>query len=88
MIKKVEVLTSGGDCARDECSYKGGRTAQTDEIAVVGIRRVLWSHSDEEFVDMDYSSVGGIMEKGGTVLEVPDAKSSRPRKVELGLPKS
>ncbi|NLT44027.1 MAG: 6-phosphofructokinase, partial [Thermotogaceae bacterium] len=42
--------------------------ARTDEIAVVGIRRGYSGLLDEEFIDMDYSSVGGIMEKGGTVL--------------------
>nr|WP_258006285.1 6-phosphofructokinase [Mesotoga sp. B105.6.4] len=69
MIKKVGVLTSGGDSPGMNAAIRAAvRTAQTDEIAVVGIRRGYSGLLDEEFVDMDYSSVGGIMEKGGTVL--------------------
>lgn len=69
LIKKVGVLTSGGDSPGMNAAIRAAvRTAQTDEIAVVGIRRGYSGLLDEEFVDMDYSSVGGIMEKGGTVL--------------------
>ncbi|PNE23333.1 6-phosphofructokinase [Mesotoga sp. Brook.08.YT.4.2.5.1] len=68
-MKKVGVLTSGGDSPGMNAAIRAAvRTAQTDEIAVVGIRRGYSGLLDEEFVDMDYSSVGGIMEKGGTVL--------------------
>lgn len=69
MIKKIGVLTSGGDSPGMNAAIRAAvRTAYTDEIAVVGIRRGYSGLLDEEFIDMDYSSVGGIMEKGGTVL--------------------
>nr|WP_099772834.1 6-phosphofructokinase [Mesotoga sp. H07.pep.5.3] len=69
MIKKIGVLTSGGDSPGMNAAIRATvRTAYTDEIAVVGIRRGYSGLLDEEFIDMDYSSVGGIMEKGGTVL--------------------
>ncbi len=60
MIKKVGVLTSGGDSPGMNAAIRAAvRTAQTDENAVVGIRRGYSGLLDEEFVDMDYSSVGG-----------------------------
>ncbi|MGD9907649.1 MAG: 6-phosphofructokinase [Mesotoga sp.] len=68
-MKKIGVLTSGGDSPGMNAAIRAAvRTAYTDEIAVVGIRRGYSGLLDEEFIDMDYSSVGGIMEKGGTVL--------------------
>lgn len=69
MIKKIGILTSGGDSPGMNAAIRATvRTAYTDEISVVGIRRGYSGLLDEEFIDMDYSSVGGIMEKGGTVL--------------------
>ena len=80
LIKKVGVLTSGGDSPGMNAAIRAAvRTAQTDEIAVVGIRRGYSGLLDEEFTDMDYSSVGGIMEKGGTVL-----RSSRCEEFKTG----
>ncbi|MBP8661491.1 MAG: 6-phosphofructokinase [Mesotoga sp.] len=69
MIKKIGVLTSGGDAPGMNAAIRAAvRTAVTDGLEVVGIHRGYSGLLDEDFTDMDYSSVGGIMERGGTIL--------------------
>ena len=69
MIKKIGVLTSGGDAPGMNAAIRAAvRTAVTDGLEVVGIHIGYFGLLDEDFTDMDYSSVGGIMERGGTIL--------------------
>ncbi len=69
MMKKIGVLTSGGDAPGMNAAIRAAvRTAVTDGLEVVGIHRGYSGLLDEDFTDMDYSSVGGIMERGGTIL--------------------
>ena len=69
MIEKIGVLTSGGDAPGMNAAIRAAvRTAVTDGLEVVGIHRGYSGLLDEDFTDMDYSSVGGIMERGGTIL--------------------
>ncbi|MDI9375606.1 MAG: 6-phosphofructokinase [Thermotogota bacterium] len=68
-MKKIGVLTSGGDAPGMNAAIRAAvRTAVTDGLEVVGIHRGYSGLLDEDFTDMDYSSVGGIMERGGTIL--------------------
>ncbi|HNR78898.1 MAG TPA: 6-phosphofructokinase [Mesotoga infera] len=69
MIKKIGVLTSGGDAPGMNAAIRAAvRTAVTDGLEVFGIHRGYSGLLDEDFTSMDYSSVGGIMERGGTIL--------------------
>jgi len=69
MIKKIAVMTSGGDAPGMNAAIRAAvRTAVTENIEIVGIKRGYSGLLDEDFIEMSYASVGGIMEKGGTIL--------------------
>ena len=69
MIKKIAIMTSGGDAPGMNAAIRAAvRTAVTENIEVIGINRGYSGLLDEDFVALNYSSVGGIMEKGGTIL--------------------
>lgn len=81
--KKIAVMTSGGDAPGMNAAIRAAvRTAVTEDIEVVGIKRGYSGLLDEDFIEMSYASVGGIMEKGAQFLEVPDVRSSKPLKEE------
>ncbi len=68
-MKKIAVLTSGGDAPGMNAAVRGVvRHALENDIEVVGIRRGYQGLLDEEFVTMDRKSVSGIIQHGGTVL--------------------
>ncbi len=68
-MKKIAILTSGGDAPGMNAAIRAAvRTAVTDGLEVLGIQRGYSGLLDEDLIDMDYSSVGGIMERGGTIL--------------------
>ncbi len=69
MTKKIGILTSGGDSPGMNAAIRAAvRTAVTDGIEVVGIKQGYAGLLDKDFVELAYNSVGGIMERGGTVL--------------------
>ena len=69
MVKKIGILTSGGDSPGMNAAIRAAvRTAVTDGIEVVGIKQGYAGLLDRDFTELAYNSVGGIMEKGGTVL--------------------
>jgi len=69
MAKKIGILTSGGDSPGMNAAIRAAvRTAVTDGIEVVGIKQGYAGLLDKDFVELAYNSVGGIMERGGTVL--------------------
>ena len=79
MIKRIAIMTSGGDSPGMNSAVRSAvRTAVTEGIEVYGINRGYSGLLDEDFTKMDYASVGGIMEKGGTVL-----RSSRCKEFQL-----
>jgi len=68
-MKKIAVMTSGGDAPGMNAAIRAVvRYSVRNDIKVVGIKRGYAGLLDEDFIDMDFSSVGGIMEKGGTIL--------------------
>ncbi|OAA31078.1 6-phosphofructokinase [Kosmotoga arenicorallina S304] len=78
MVKKIAVLTSGGDAPGMNAAIRSTvRTAVTEGYEVVGIKRGYSGLLDEDIFDMDYSSVGGIMEKGGTILQTSRCEEFR-----------
>ncbi|MFT5970805.1 MAG: 6-phosphofructokinase 1 [Flavobacteriales bacterium] len=69
-MKKIAVLTSGGDApGMNACIRAVVRKAQKEGIAVVGIKRGYQGLIDGNFVPLDYHSVSNIIQKGGTILK-------------------
>ncbi len=69
MINRIGVLTSGGDSPGMNAALRATvRTAVTEGMEVMGIKRGYAGLLDEEIITLNYDSVGGIMERGGTIL--------------------
>jgi 6-phosphofructokinase 1 len=70
MIKRIGVLTSGGDAPGMNAAIRAvTRTALCRGLEVVGIRRGYEGLLEEDFVPLTRSSVGGIILHGGTILQ-------------------
>jgi 6-phosphofructokinase 1 len=69
MVRKIGVLTSGGDAPGMNAAIRAvTRTALDKGWQVVGIRHGYSGLLGGEFVDMTARSVGGIIQQGGTML--------------------
>ncbi len=84
MIKTIAVLTSGGDApGMNPCVRAVVRTALANDLMVKGIRRGYEGLAAGDFWEMKARDVGGIIQKGGTVLmtgrfpEFSDIKNQR-----------
>ncbi len=68
-IKRIGVLTSGGDAPGMNAVVRAVvRTAMSQGIECIGIRRGYNGLIKGDFIRMDASTVSHIIEKGGTVL--------------------
>ena len=68
-IKRIGILTSGGDAPGMNAAVRAVvRTALSNGVECVGIRRGYNGLINGDFVRMDAGSVSHIIEKGGTVL--------------------
>jgi 6-phosphofructokinase 1 len=69
MIKTIAIATSGGDApGMNPCLRAVVRTALNSNLKVKGIRRAYEGLVAGDFVDLGPRDVGGIIQKGGTVL--------------------
>jgi 6-phosphofructokinase 1 len=69
-IKKIALLCSGGDSPGMNCAIRSiVRTSIGEGLEVVGIKRGYQGLLDEKFMPMDVSSVGNIIQHGGTILQ-------------------
>ena len=72
MIKPIEtigILTSGGDAPGMNAAIRSVvRTAINNGKKVIGIRRGYSGLLDEDYVEMDATSVADIISRGGTIL--------------------
>ena len=69
-IKKVAVLTSGGDApGMNACIRAIVRSARFHNIEVVGILRGYEGLIQEEFIRLTSSSVSNTIQRGGTILK-------------------
>lgn len=76
MIKKIGILTSGGDSpGMNACIRAVVRTAMFHNIEVVGFLRGYEGLIDNTFTELKRESVSGIIQKGGTILKT--ARSQR-----------
>ena len=68
-IKRIGVLTSGGDAPGMNAAVRAvARTALTNGIECVGIRRGWQGLITSDFVPLTRESVGHILSRGGTIL--------------------
>jgi 6-phosphofructokinase 1 len=69
-IKNIAVLCSGGDSPGMNCAIRAVvRTAIGDGLNVYGIKRGFAGLLEGSFEKMDASSVGNIIQHGGTILQ-------------------
>ena len=69
-IKKIGVLTSGGDAPGMNAAIRAVvRAAIANDLEVMGIMQGYQGMINNEFVPMDSSSVSGILQLGGTILK-------------------
>ena len=78
MVKKIGVLTSGGDAPGMNAAIRAVvRTAVYNGIEVVGVRRGYNGLINGDFIEMDARSVGETLQKGGTILQTARCKEFR-----------
>lgn len=81
MIKKIGILTSGGDSpGMNACIRAVVRTALYHNIDVIGFIKGYEGLIDNDFIELKRESVSGIIQKGGTILKT--ARSERFMKSE------
>ena len=69
-LERLGVYTSGGDApGMNACLRAVVRTALSNDIDVVGIRRGYEGMIEGDFVEMDRRSVSNIVQTGGTILK-------------------
>lgn len=69
MLKRMGVLTGGGDCPGLNAVIRAVvRTALRDETTVVGIRNGWKGLIEKDVMDLDLQAVTGILPRGGTIL--------------------
>lgn len=83
-IKRIGIITSGGDSPGMNAVIRSvTRTAVSEGIEVFAFYRGYAGILDKEYKKFNFSDVGGIMEKGGTILRtarVPEFKLPEIRK--------
>lgn len=68
-IMRVGLLTGGGDCPGLNAAIRAVvRRAYADEVDVLGIRNGWIGLVDNDVVELDRSSINGILPRGGTIL--------------------
>ena len=68
-IKRIGVLTSGGDSPGMNAAVRAVvRTAVSNGVQCIGIRRGWQGLINSDFVQLDAASVGHIISRGGTML--------------------
>ncbi len=69
-IKKIGVLTSGGDAPGMNAAIRAVvRKCCFEGIEIVGIKKGYLGLIANEFIQLDASSVSGILKEGGTILK-------------------
>jgi 6-phosphofructokinase 1 len=77
-INRIGVFTSGGDApGMNACVRAVVRTAISQDLEVIGIRRGYAGMIDADFVEMDNRSVSNIVQQGGTILKSARSESFR-----------
>ena len=70
MMKKIAVITSGGDAPGMNAAIRAVvRKAIYSLLEVIGIQRGFCGLIDNEYSHMSLRSVSGIINRGGTILK-------------------
>ncbi len=81
MMKKIGIITSGGDApGMNACIRAVVRTARAEQIDVVGFYRGYEGLMDDDYINLTKSKVSNIIHRGGTILKT--ARSDRFRTAE------
>ncbi len=87
MMKKIGILTSGGDCSGMNAAIRSVvRTALNRGVEVIGFRKGYQGLITGDRMIMDTRSVAGILQKGGTILHTarcPEFTTDDGRKAAL-----
>ena len=76
MIKKIAVLTTGGDCPGLNSAIRAVvRSGIYYNLQVCGVLRGFEGLIDDQFIEMNSHSVSNILQRGGTILKT--ARSER-----------
>ncbi len=69
-MKKIGILTSGGDCSgMNACIRSAVRTALRQNVEIVGFRKGYHGLMKGDCIPLDSKAVSGIMHRGGTFLQ-------------------
>jgi 6-phosphofructokinase 1 len=69
-VKRIGVLTSGGDCSGMNAAIRGvARTALSEGLEVVGVQKGFSGLIDRRYEIMNTRSVSNILQRGGTFLQ-------------------
>lgn len=81
MIKKIGVLTSGGDCpGMNACLRSIVRTAVYNNLKVIGIKRGYQGLIEEDLIPLNPRSVSNIINRGGTILKTARSPAFKTKK--------
>ena len=70
MIKRIAVLTAGGDAPGMKPAIRSiVRYGINQKLEVMGVFRGWWGLINEELKALDHRSVSGIINQGGTILK-------------------
>ncbi|MDQ7828470.1 MAG: 6-phosphofructokinase [Armatimonadota bacterium] len=68
-MKRIAILTSGGDAPGMNAAIRAAvRLAAARGVEILGVRRGYLGLMQGEFLPLDSTAVGGIIEAGGTIL--------------------
>jgi len=80
-MKKIGVLTSGGDApGMNSCIRAVVRTAIKNNVEVIGISEGYQGLINGDLAEMDARDVGGIIQKGGTILKTARSEEFKTKK--------
>jgi len=69
-MKTIALMTSGGDApGMNACVRAVVRSALSSSLRVKGIKRAYLGLVNGDFIELDARSVGGIIQRGGTILQ-------------------
>ena len=74
-MKKIAILTSGGDSPGMNATIRAVvRTALSKDLEVIGVQKGYTGLLNEYFHPLNLSSVGNILQRGGTILQTSRCK--------------
>ena len=77
-VKKIGVLTSGGDGPGMNAAIRSVvRCALSENVEVVGFLRGYQGILNEEIIPLNHRSVSNIINRGGTILKTARSKEFR-----------